>query len=237
VVISGNSGRGAVTWRNGSTGTSGFVSDANSLVGSGYVTPLSNGNYLVHNPYWNGNRGEVTWGNGNTGVSGIVSDANSLVGSYPDDRVGGTLTTVGFPAQLELVSNIFLFNNGTYLVGSPYWNGERGAVTSGNVNTGVTGVVSAANSLVGSNPLDTVGGLSATPYDPGPYLDAQFLSNGNYLVVSPYWNGRGAVTWVSGTSRQTLDGLGTITTQNSLVGNISSELSNARWRASHRRRH
>jgi hypothetical protein len=37
------------------------------------VTPLSNGNYLVDSPSWNGNRGAVTWGSGITGVSGAVS--------------------------------------------------------------------------------------------------------------------------------------------------------------------
>src|SRR5262249_11884981 len=47
--------------------------------------------------------------------------------------------------------------------------------------------------------------------------------NGNYVVASPFWtggspNGRGAVTWMSGTSGRTLDGLATITPQNSLVG-------------------
>jgi hypothetical protein len=45
------------------------------------------------------------------------------------------------------------------------------------------------------------------------------LSNGNFVVRSPLWNGRhGAVTWVSGTTGQTLDGGGIITPQNSLVG-------------------
>src|SRR5205823_4631919 len=46
-------GRGAVTWGNGSTGISGAISDANSLIGvnNDYVgfsiTTLSNGNYVI----------------------------------------------------------------------------------------------------------------------------------------------------------------------------------------------
>jgi hypothetical protein len=49
------------------------------------------------------------------------------------------------------------------------------------------------------------------------------LSNGNYVVASPSWNGnRGAATWVDGTTGQTLDGQGVITAQNSLVGQAAN---------------
>src|SRR5207244_8385307 len=79
--------------------------------------------------------------------------------------------------------------------------------TWSNGSTGIAGTVSFANSLVG-NPGDLVGSSGVIA-----------LSNGNYLVGSAYWNvNRGAVTWVSGTSGQTLDGKGVITPQNSLVG-------------------
>jgi hypothetical protein len=45
------------------------------------------------------------------------------------------------------------------------------------------------------------------------------LSTGDYVVNSFGWNGRrGAATWVSGTTGQTLDSASTITPQNSLVG-------------------
>ena len=47
--------------------------------------------------------------------------------------------------------------NGNYVVRSPYWdNGaaaDAGAVTWGDGTSGVTGAVSAANSLVGSRPV------------------------------------------------------------------------------------
>src|SRR5262249_12541483 len=81
-----NGNRGASTWVNGSTGIHGTISAANSLVGNNpfdflgdLITPLSNGNYVVGFPSWNGNRGAATWVNGSTGVSGTVSETNSLV--------------------------------------------------------------------------------------------------------------------------------------------------------------
>jgi Repeat of unknown function (DUF5650) len=159
-----NGNRGAATWGNGTTGVSGTISDANSLVGSkpgdqvgSYgITPLGNGNYVVDSPLWNGSRGAVTWGNGTTGVSGIISDANSLAGDTPGDQVG--------------YYGIAALSNGNYVVDSPYWNGNRGAVTWGNGSTQTSGIVSDANSTVGGNPYDEVGSSVTT------------LSNGNYVV-------------------------------------------------------
>jgi len=45
------------------------------------VTALSNGNYVVESPYWNGQRGAATWGDGSAGVTGPVDATNSLVGT------------------------------------------------------------------------------------------------------------------------------------------------------------
>jgi hypothetical protein len=99
-------------------------------------------------------------------------------------------------------------SNGNYLVLSPSWNGGRGALTWGSASVGVAGSVSEANSLVGSNPNDLAGQVA-------------LLSNGNYLFLNPSWNGqRGAVTFVNGTTGQTLDGRGVVTAQNSLVGRV-----------------
>jgi hypothetical protein len=200
-----NGYRGAVTWRNGSTGVSGTVSAANSLVGNSpgdlvgseygvpTLIPLNNGNYVVRSANWNSDRGAATWGNGGTGVSGTISEANSLVGSNPGDAVA--------------IDSVTPLSNGNYVVPSLVWNHGRGAVTWGDGNTGVSGTISEANSLVGSNPGDRVG-YQITP-----------LSSGDYVANSPDWNGqRGAATWMSGTSGQTLDGLGPVTLQNSLVG-------------------
>jgi hypothetical protein len=206
--------RGAATWGSGATGVSGAVSAADSLVGSNpndlvggnftgpvhNVLALSNGNYVVLSPAWDGFRGAATWGSGTSGVSGTVSAANSLVGSNPNDMVGGT--------GMGPLRNVVALSNGNYVLATPSWDGNRGAATWGSGTSGVSGPVSAANSLVGSSPNDRVGANGVTG-----------LSNGNYVVISPNWNGyRGAATWASGTSGLTLDGDNTITPQNSLVG-------------------
>jgi hypothetical protein len=155
------------------------------------TTPLSNGNYVVCSPVWNGNRGAVTWGSGSAGVKGAISAANSLVGANPGDYVGSRITAL---------------SNGNYVVGSPSWNGKRGAATWGSGTTGISGTVSAANSLVGANPSDQVGDF------PGGITP---LSNGNYVVRSPIWsNYIGAATWGSGTTGVS----GMVSAANSLVG-------------------
>jgi hypothetical protein len=192
------------------------VSSANSLVGStlydsvgeNFVDALANGNYVVASPSWSSefflNVGAVTWANGSTGITGAVSPANSLVGTATADQVGSAST--------------YLFENGDYLVSSPYWdNGaavDAGAVTWVNGLTGLTGPVSATNSLVGSKTNDRVGDTSSME-----------LANGNYVVPSPYWdNGgildAGAATWADGDTGIT----GTISAANSLVGSSTSDM-------------
>jgi hypothetical protein len=105
------------------------------------------------------------------------------------------------------LDSVVVLSNGNYVALIPTWNGQRGAATWGDGTTGVSGVVSEANSLVGTDPGDQVGSF-ITP-----------LTDGSYVVGSPSWNGnRGAATWVSGATGQTLDGGSTITPQNSLVG-------------------
>jgi uncharacterized repeat protein (TIGR01451 family) len=206
-----NSAGGAVTWGNGTTGITGVVSVANSLVGSqandqvgnASITTLSNGNFVVNSSSWaNGaaaGAGAVTWGNGTTGITGVVSVTNSLAGSHANDQVGNSGTTA--------------LSNGNYVTNSSRWANdgaaEAGAVTWGDGTTGITGVVSISNSLVGSHTNDWAGDGGTTP-----------LSNGNYVVISPAWNnngaiaGAGAVTWGSGTTGIT----GTISAANSVVG-------------------
>ncbi|MCF7787314.1 MAG: IPT/TIG domain-containing protein [Prosthecobacter sp.] len=208
------SNAGAATWGSGTTGVSGVVSSSNSLVGStasdnvggGGVTALSNGNYVVRSQNWdNGaaiNAGAATWGSGTTGVSGAVSSSNSLVGSTTGDTVGSSPVTA--------------LSNGNYVVGSPNWdNGavfNAGASTWGSGASGVSGVVSSSNSLVGSAGNDQVGG-SVTA-----------LSNGNYVVRSGFWNSGaanavGALTWGSGTTGVS----GAVSSSNSLVGSTASD--------------
>jgi hypothetical protein len=203
---------GAATWGNGATGITGVVTVANSLVGSaandrvgsGRVTALANGHYVVSSRDWNNGgvagAGAVTWGNGTTGISGVVSVTNSLVGSTYNEQVGVGVTALA---------------NGHYVVGTPYW--DNGAVTNVgavmwvNGTTGITGVFTAANSLVGSTADDQI-------------CNATALSNGNYVVYSPWWdNGAamdaGAVTWGNGITGIT----GVVTLTNSLVGSKAGD--------------
>ncbi|MDI1236880.1 MAG: filamentous hemagglutinin N-terminal domain-containing protein, partial [Polaromonas sp.] len=211
----GVSSAGAVTWGSGTGGVSGAVSAVNSLVGttgsdqvgSGFVYALGNGNYVVSSPNWDKsgavNAGAVTWGDGTTGVVGAVSAANSLVGSTGSDQVG---------------SGITVLSNGNYVVRSQNWDNisvvNAGAVTWGSGATGISGAVSAANSLVGTTANDRIGsnGVAA-------------LSNGNYVVSSPFWSNTGAanagaVTWGSGTAGLS----GAVSAANSLVGTTAGDL-------------
>ena len=139
----------------------------------GGVTALPDGNYVVSSPAWNNgaatDAGAVTWGSGKAGVSGTVSGSNSLIGSTTNDQVGGG------------GNGVTALTNGDYVVSSPDWtNGaatDAGAVTWGSGTAGVSGAVSASNSLVGSTANDQVGSNSVTA-----------LTNGNYVVSSPDWS-------------------------------------------------
>jgi hypothetical protein len=86
--------------------------------------------------------GAVTWGNGATGTAGVVSESNSLVGSTAGDQIGQDYFGV---AALE---------NGNYVIVSAYWdNGaiaDAGAVTWGNAIGGVSGRITAQNSVRGT---------------------------------------------------------------------------------------
>lgn len=199
------SNSGAAYLFNGATGaliSTLTGSNVNDQVGYSGVTALTNGNYVIKNPFWrNGaftGAGAVTWGSSTTGVSGVVSAANSLVGNHTDDNIG--------------FFGVVALDSGNYLVRNPFWNSDRGAVTFGNGLGGTVGVVSAANSLVGSTANDRVGS------------NIVLLSNGNYLVGSSLWDNGGisnvgAVTWGSGASGV----LGTISAANSLIGSMAND--------------
>lgn len=250
----GNANAGAVTWGSGTTGVGGTVSSSNSLVGTNAsdhvgagelsftvlpafggnttttyisgITVLTNGNYVVSSPLWNGGKGAVTWVNGGTGqtTNGVntISSANSLVGSSAGDYVGAQADDRNsnpgiFSSFLEANPDSTALTNGNYVVISSAWaNGattQAGAVTWGNGTTGITGAVSSSNSLVGSQTNDEVGWGNATA-----------LSNGNYVVTSNQWaNGAvtlaGAVTWGDGATGIT----GAVSSGNSLVGSHSND--------------
>lgn len=212
---------GAVTWCDGSAGCQGPVTSVNSLVGSqtgdqvgssgSYA--LKNGNYVVNSATWaNGpaaQAGASTWCDGTVGCAGPVTAVNSLVGSHVGDHAGYSTR---------------ILTNGNYIVAGPDWtNGtavEAGFVTWCNGAIGCRGVVSPANSLVGSQAGDKVGVFTTG------------LENGHYLVSSIFWaNGpvkqAGAVTWCDGMSGCS----GPVTAGNSLVGSQVEDMVGAGWPA------
>ncbi len=209
-------GVGAVTCGSGTTGVTGAVSIANSLIGStsndevglNGVTALRNGNYVVGSQNWSADAGHtkvgaVTFGDGTTGVTGAVSSANSLIGSTSNDQVGSYGSKP--------------LSNGNYVVSSEHWtlDGSHtsvGAVTFGDGTAGVHGVVSSANSLIGSTSNDRIG-------DGG----VKALGDGNYVVDSTTWDDgalsdAGAATWASGSTGLS----GPITSANSALGPVVS---------------
>lgn len=205
-----SAGRGAVTRIDGVAGLDAAVDASNSLVGTvegsrvggNNLFRLAGGQVVVRSSFWTDDAsrpslGAVTW-IGDAPVTGPVSAANSLVGSTAGDTIGG--------------SRVVPLANGHYVVGSPSWsNGGvagAGAATWGNGTTGIVGVVSATNSLVGSTAGDNVG----ERFWP--------LSTGDYVVITSSWYQSaavprvGAVTWADGDGPTT----GTVSAANSLVG-------------------
>lgn len=205
---------GAATWGNGNGGTVGLITTANSLIGStandsvgmSLAEALTNGNYVVRSPNWdNGaatNAGALTWGNGTTGTTGVVSAANSLVGTVSNQTVGA--------------GNFFALPNGHYVMNTFNWdNGgvsNVGASTWGNGTTGITGPVSAANSIIGSSTNDRVG------------VAMTVLANGHYVLINTQWdNGAtadvGAITWANGNGGT----VGVVSSSNSLISSSSGD--------------
>ena len=174
------SSAGAATWGNGTSGISGVISSTNSLVGSqtndyvgvGGVTALTNGNYVVNSTYWAQRHG----GCGGRGDVGQRHQRASRAWSPPPTRWSAARRTTSVGS-----GGVTALTNGNYVVSSSYWdNGaasSAGAVTWGSGTGGISGVVSSANSLVGSTANDQVGigGITA-------------LTNGNYVVRSSYWD-------------------------------------------------
>ncbi len=231
-------GKGAVTWGNGSTGTSGAIATtssagfAASLVGvgaggydgvgaQGIKVQIGGSNFLVNSPWFDLSStqidsGAATWMNGTTGAlsnglfGGTVSSANSLLGGTPTgyDNVGGATA----------------LNNGNFLAITPVWgspSNAKGAVTwingaSGLLSDGSTGgTISSSNSLLGSTAGD-MSGVSITQ-----------LGNGNILVKNSSWTANeGAVTWMNGASGLLANGSagGPISIGNSVVGSTAGDI-------------
>jgi hypothetical protein len=165
------------------------------------VTYLPNGNFVVTDPTYSlttptavASVGAVHLYNGST-----LALISTFTGSTASDQVGNGGVTV--------------LSNGNFVVSSTSWNGSRGAVTWGNATAGLSGTVSAANSIVGSTASDQIGNVGILA-----------LSNGNYVVRSGNWdNGAvidaGAVTWGNGAGGT----VGAVSAANSLVGSTASD--------------
>jgi hypothetical protein len=231
------SAHGAVTWGDGSNGTSGEVGPANSLLGTHdgdhvgtFVTVLTDGNYVVASPSWDSDTAEdigaVTLRLGDGPIPAIVSDGNSLTGSKPGDQVGlkapvalangnfvfaspkwdndlvvdaGAVTwhagdeptsgSIGIHDSLigstqgdaAGSGDVIALDDGNYGVSSPEWDRgpivNAGAVTLGDGKSGTLGIVGIGNSVVGSSPLDALGGGGITA-----------VGNGGFVATSPLWN-------------------------------------------------
>lgn len=209
--IGGITDCGAVYLFDGSTGAVISTLTGSSeydCIGSGGVTALTCGNFVVSSPLWDlgaiPDAGAVTWGHGRTGVQGAVSAENSLTGSSTGDRAG--------------FSGVTALTCGHYVVCSAAWDDgpvrDAGAATWGDGSTGVHGAISTANSLTGFRANDLVGSGGAIA-----------LANGNYVVCSPAWDAAGAVnagavTWADGLVGR----IGTVGAENSLTGSSANDL-------------
>ncbi|MEZ5308604.1 MAG: BACON domain-containing carbohydrate-binding protein [Pyrinomonadaceae bacterium] len=217
---------GAVTFCSGTSGCTGAISGANSLigqttsdvVGSGYligqnpITVLAGGDYVVRSPFWTNPSGgvsavgAVTKCSGTTGCAGNVSSANSLVGTTDSDAAG--------------IGGVTALPSGGYVVNSNRWDNPAGPVVDAGAVTycasgGCTGEIVSGATLFGTTDGDLIGGNGVT-----------LLSNGNYVVVSNLWDNiavtapdAGAVTWCDGTSGCS----GAVTTTNSFVGSQNDD--------------
>ncbi|MFO0936976.1 MAG: FG-GAP-like repeat-containing protein [Gemmataceae bacterium] len=178
----------------------------NERLGDGDIVVLPSSDFLIFDPFWdNGSihhAGAVVYGNRTTGFSGPISSQNSLVGGTDSSFIGSGGATI--------------LPDGNFVILSPRWNDGttevQGAVTFGSVLSGLSGTVSAANSLVGSSKRD------------GDTMSITVLEGGDYLIATPQWDrgsvvDAGAVTLVKSNSSHS----GIISPTNSLVGSQTDD--------------
>ncbi len=213
--------RGAVTFCDGTTGCTGAVSAANSLVGTtngdrlgeNQNGVLANGGFVVRSPDWGlTDVGAITYCHPTKGCPiGPVSAANSLVGTTADDSIGG--------------NTVMPLSNGDYVVLSPDWdlpaalNGPNagsttpnaGAATHCSGETGCIGTVSDLNSLVGGSANDQIGRR-------GRALDMNYIV-GSELFDDGGLNNVGAMAWCK-TSNPCV---GSVSAANAMIGTSSDD--------------
>lgn len=121
------------------------------------TTVLPNGNFVVTDPFYD--NGPIQ----NVGAVYLYKGDNqtllsALTGSNENDLIG--------------IEGVTVLPSGNFLIRSPNWNSNNGAVTWGDANSGVSGIVGPGNSLVGTVSHRTAGSIVVLP-------------NGNYVVSSP----------------------------------------------------
>ena len=204
---------GLVAFCDNPNGCVGLVTGENSLTGSqpadrvggSGVFELANGGFVIVSTAWNNGSiqraGAVTFCPTIAECHGTVSTSNSLYGTATEDFIGWS-------------GGILILPNGNYVVRSYRWRSNSvGAVTFCSGTTGCIGAVSTSNSLHGGNNSNAQVGRSGF-----------VLPNGNYVVVSSFWNSEtasdaGAVTFCSGTTGCT----GEVSAANSLTGNAVND--------------
>ncbi|MEN9666049.1 MAG: hypothetical protein RLZZ326_2412, partial [Planctomycetota bacterium] len=184
---------------------------AGDRVGSGGITALANGDYVVSSPHWDLGKvedaGAVTWQSGKppfgTPLVVPVSVANSLHGTSPYDWVGisSSYTFVqnyphdGYgenPPTPDLTFKLFdavtPLPNGNYVVSSPWWNNgaavDAGAVTLLRGNGGMPAAGGVAGAAVGGG--NSLYGTSSEDYVGSGYKDVTsgLKSAGVTLIVT-----------------------------------------------------
>ncbi|MEG8038622.1 YDG domain-containing protein [Sphingomonas sp. LR60] len=227
-------------------------------VGSSVIA-LANGAYVILSPNWNKTRGAATYVAAGGAITGTINSSNSLVGTTgaENDRIYCASCESGRPAMFggDYVGSggVTVLGNSNFLIASPNWSQQRGAVTFVNGTTGalvdgtgsLTGSISAANSLVGAQAATRyissynytygntvglrywVGGDRVGSNPEGASAPIDTIGNDRFLLINTNWRNRtGAVTL--GKSDGTFAGggifAGQVSAANSLVGSTAGTL-------------
>jgi hypothetical protein len=171
-----------------------------------HVHVLANGNIVVSDPTFDA-PGPIV----DVGAVYLYTPTGTLISTLTGSQAGDQVGVGGSNGSIVELAN------GHFVVVSPLWdNGaafNAGAVTWVNGHTGLNGTVSAANSIVGSQPNDRVGAFGTVA-----------LTNGHYVVRSDDWNNgsiskAGAATWGNGQGGT----VGPVSAANSLVGSSTDD--------------
>ena len=224
------------TVSNGFTATTldaGTTAAANRYLGSSGVTELVNGNLVVSSQ-------QDPTGGTNAGAVRLYSPTGTLISTLTGSNASGGADLVG--------GGITALPNGNFVVTSPYWGRTstgygKGAVTWVDGAAGLTGTVSATNSLVGSN----ANGAAANSYGDQVGSGRQnggaimlLTGSSNFIVFSGQWGGNatsqgmgsGAVTWMNGSNGHLADWTsgtigGVVSASNSYLGASVADMANA----------